>query len=140
MEWQGRVYTGATQISLETLRAMVLVNGAAIIASVSILSGLDDTSPTSMLYVTKLTIFSCSISLVMLSIGHAINFEISTDCAARVRGTLVGNPRHSKLYAIGRYLERYMEPKQKIAAYFIYGSIIVFGFNALISSLILISI
>ncbi|MER9950318.1 hypothetical protein [Mesorhizobium sp. M0047] len=137
LEWSNRNYDYIREISIEALRSMVLVNGAAIIAALTVLSGQIDHPWSAAVLVAKLTVFTSVVSLLMIAAGHALLFQRVGDVTGRVRGVLIGNTKHHKLYAVGRYLRRYVDPQIGMANILIYGSIIVFGMSALICSFIL---
>lgn len=136
-EWSERQYTFYGNVSLEALRSMVLINGAAILASLAVLSGQIVSPSHAAVIVSKATVFTSVISLLLMATGHSILFARVSDANSRIRGVLNGNPRHRRLYAISRYLRRYVDPVLEIANYCIYGSIGIFGLSALICSIIL---
>lgn len=138
LEWHSEVKSHGLQIAIESLRAMVLVNGAAIIAAIAVLSGEIPKPQQAIIWVSKSTILSSSISIIMLAAGHAWTFEITNRMGNKVRGVLVGHPRHSKLYAISRYLRRFMDSKLRWATLLIYGAIAIFGLNALFAAIFLV--
>jgi len=140
IEHQQIAYSDNSKLRIEALRAMVLVTGAAIIASISILTSDISKLSYEVIFVAKSTIFSSSISLIMTAIGHAMSAEINILAAATVRGVLVGFTDQRRILALHRYIQRYMMPNLKIAQYFIYGAIGLFGFSALVSAIVLISI
>jgi len=139
-EWTKSSTEHGGRISIEALRSMVLVDGAAIIASLAVLSGQVPHPHPMAVTVAKVTVFTSIASLLMMAAGHALIFETLNSVVGRVRGALVGHPKHKRLFAISRYLRRYSDPKMKVANVLIYGSIAVFGISALISSLLLLCV
>lgn len=137
MEWSDRSYKYFEDLSLEALRSMVLINGAAIIAALTVLSGQISQPWPAAVLVAKLTVFTSVISLLMMGAGHSFLFLRISDLVGTVRGMLVGHTKHHKLYAVGRYLRRYADRFIKLANAMIFGSIVVFGLSALFSALIL---
>ncbi|ANN58682.1 hypothetical protein A9174_19320 [Mesorhizobium loti NZP2037] len=136
-EWSERSYSYFSDLSLEALRSMVLVNGAAVIAALAVLSGQIAQPWHAAVLVAKLTVFTSIVSLLMMAAGHALLFLRMNELVSRIRGVLVGNAKHHKLYAIGRYLRKFATPTAHLANVLIFGSIIVFGISAFFSALIL---
>lgn len=136
-EWENRSHLHISNVSLESLRSMVLVNGAAIVAALAVISGQVGNPWPPAVLVAKITIFTSVLSLLMMATGHAILVERVGDIAGRVRSVLVGNARHGRLYALHRYLRRYFNRAGTWATALIYGSISVFGISAMISACIL---
>lgn len=136
-EWTERSYTYFSDLSLEALRSMVLIDGAAIIAALAVLSGQITKPWYAAVLVAKLTIFTSVTSLLMMGVGHSMLFLRMNDVVGRVRGVLVGNTKHNKLYAIPRYIKRHGEPTMQLANLLIFGSIAVFGMSGFLSALIL---
>ncbi|MES0108371.1 hypothetical protein [Mesorhizobium sp. M0013] len=136
-EWTERSYKHIGELSLEALRSMVLIDGAAIIASLAVLSGQISSPWHAAVLVAKLTVFTSVVSLLMMGAGHSLITLKVGDLVGRIRGVLVGNTKHNKLYAVPRYLSRYLDPYGRIANLLIYGSISVFGISAFISAIIL---
>jgi hypothetical protein len=137
-EWHRDVKSHLLNLSLEALRAMILLNGAAIITSITILSGEVIKPSNDAAIASRVAILGCVFSLVMMASGQAALARRLDHMANTVRGVLIGHPRHRRIYAIGRYVERNMRRVSKFAEAMIYGSIFVFGLTALISAIILI--
>ncbi|TPN54292.1 hypothetical protein FJ976_08740 [Mesorhizobium sp. B1-1-9] len=136
-EWADRGYKYFGDLSLEALRSMVLINGAAIIAALAVLSGQISQPWHAAVLVAKITVFTSVVSLLMMGAGHSLLSLRMGDLLGTVRGILVGNAKHPKLYAVSRYLRRFMDPYIRLANALIYGSIVVFSLSALISACIL---
>ncbi|WP_313526393.1 hypothetical protein [Shinella sp.] len=137
-EWLDRNYTGMANLSMEALRSMVLIDGASILACLTLLSGQVSKPNPDAVLAAKVMIFFSIISLVMMALGHIIGFMRMDDVASRVRGAIVGHVRHRRLYAISRYLRRHLDRVLLLSNALIYGSIFVFALSALISAIILI--
>ncbi|AZO15097.1 hypothetical protein EJ069_10360 [Mesorhizobium sp. M2A.F.Ca.ET.043.05.1.1] len=136
-EWTERSFTYFSDVSLEALKSMVLIDGAAIIAALTVLSGQIAQPWPAAVLVSKLTVFTSVTSLLMMGAGHSVLFLRMSDLVSQVRSILIGNTKHHKLYAIPRYLKRYADPATKLANTLIFGSIAVFGISAFLSALIL---
>ncbi|UCI32534.1 hypothetical protein [Mesorhizobium sp. B4-1-4] len=136
-EWTERSYTYFSDVSLEALKSMVLIDGAAIIAALTVLSGQIAQPWHAAVLVAKLTVFTSVVSLLMMGIGHSVLFLRMDELVSRVRSVLIGHTKHNKLYAIPRYLKRYGHPATQLANLLIFGSIAVFGISAFFSALIL---
>lgn len=139
-EWESRAHTHISGVSLEALRSMVLVNGAAIIAALAVLTGQVSAPPPIVITVAKVTVFSSVVSILMLATGHALLVDRIGNTSTRIRAIMVGNVRHSRLYAISRYLRRYLNPRIDLANALIYGSIAVFALSAFICALMLLAV
>lgn len=136
-EWHERNASSLTQLSLEALRGMILIDGASILACLTLLSGqISEPNPSAVLG-AKLMLICSIISLCMMAAGHLIGFMRLDDVGSRVRGVLIGHTRHRRLYAIGRYLRKHLDPVIELSNALIYGSIIVFAASAFVSALIL---
>lgn len=137
-EWLERNYAGMANLSIESLRSMVLIDGASILACLTLLSGqIAKPNPDAVL-AAKVMLFCSILSLVLLALGHLIGFMRMSDVASRVRGVIVGHVRHRRLYAISRYVGRHLDRALVLSNALIYGSIFVFAASALISAFILI--
>lgn len=136
-DWSEKNYGFLANVSLEALRSMVLVNGAAIIAALTVLSGQITEPSQSALIVSKLTVFTSVLSLILMAIGHSVLFIKMDSATSYIRGRITGPMRHSKLFAVNRFLRRYLEKPLQIANGLIFGSIAVFGLSAFISAVIL---
>ena len=137
-EWHDRTQAGMVQLSLEALRSMILVDGAAILACLTLLSGQVEHPNPSAILAAKVMLFCAILSMVMMGGGHAVGYMRMAELTNRVRGKLVGHMRHRRLYAIGRYLTRYLDRVIDISNGLIYGSIFVFAFSAFICAFIVI--
>lgn len=137
MQWEERTSTALANLSLEALRAMIIVNGAAIIASLAVLSGQVSDPTDAAIRVAKVTVVCSVVSLMMMGLGHAIIWLRGSELAGRIRATLIGNVRHSRLIAIWRYTRRHGSGLINLANALIFGSIGVFGLSAIVSALIL---
>lgn len=137
-EWHERQQGTMVQIGLEALRSMIIVNGAAILACLTLLSGQIEHPRPSALLAAKVMLLCAILSLTMNAAGHAYSYARTAEVTSRVRGALVGHLRHRRLYAIGRYMRWYLDPVIERSNALIYGSIFVFALSALISALIII--
>lgn len=137
-EWHDQGSSSLVQLSLEALRSMILVNGAAILACLTLLSGQIEKPNPSAVLAAKLMLFSAILSMTMMAGGHLLGSIRMLEVTGRVRGALVGHIRHRKLYAIGRYLRRHLDPVIEKSNGLIYASIFVFAFSAFIASVIVI--
>lgn len=137
-EWHDQSERSLTQLSLEALRSMILVNGAAILACLTLLSGQVEKPNPSALLAAKFMLFCAVLSMTMMAGGHLLSSIRMLELTSRVRGALVGHIRHRRLYAIGRYLRRYLDPVIEKSNGLIYGSIFVFAFSAFTCSFIVI--
>lgn len=136
-EWHERNANSLSDLSLEALRGMILINGATILACLTLLSGqINKPNPSAVLGARVMLICSI-ISLFMMAAGHLIGYIRAADVGSKVRGVLVGHTRHSRLYAINRYLRRNLNPVLDLSNGLIYGSIFVFAASALIAAIIL---
>lgn len=137
-EWHERSIANMNQLAFEALRGMILVNGATILACLTLLSGQIENPVPSAVLAAKVMVFSAILSLLLMVLGHTLAFARIDEVEGKVHGVLVGIAKHGKLYAISRYLRRYLDPIIKISSALIYGSIFVFAFSAFVSTLILI--
>lgn len=137
-EWHERGMGSLVQLSLEALRSMVLVNGAAILACLTVLSGQVEKPNPSVLLAAKIMLFSAVLSMLLMGGGHLLASIRMLGATSRVRGILIGHVRHRKLYAIGRYLQRYLDPIIEKANALIYSSIFVFAFSSFICAIIVV--
>lgn len=137
-EWYERSVGSLLQLSMEALRSMILVNGAAILACLTLLSGQIEKPSASAVLAAKIMLFCAIISMCLIAGGHLIASMRMLDVTSRVRGALVGHIRHRRLYAISRYLRRYLDPTTEWANSLIYASIFVFAFSSLICALIVV--
>jgi hypothetical protein len=138
MEWHQRTLKGMMDLSLETLKSMVILNGAAMLASLTVLSGQISSATQGAKIAAKCTMLFAILSITMLAVGHMIIFARSNDVQARVRGVLFGSVRHHKLYAISRYVRRYLDRYAAIGNALIYGSVVVFALGSGIAAIVLI--
>lgn len=137
-EWHERSVGSLVQLSLEALRSMILVNGAAILACLTLLSGQVEKPNPSALLAAKIMLFSAILSMALMAAGHLMGSIRMLDMTSRVRGVLVGHVRHRRLYAISRYLVRNLDPVIEKANALIYASIFVFAFSAFVCAFIVI--
>ncbi|RVK16201.1 hypothetical protein CN138_29890 [Sinorhizobium meliloti] len=137
-EWHERSITHGGQVSLEALRGMILINGASILACLTILSGQVTQPNPSALLAAKIMVFCNVLSLLMMAGGQVICFHQLFEVIGKVRGALVGNTRHRKLYAVSRYLKRHLDPALVWGNALIYGSIFVFAISSFLCALILV--
>lgn len=137
-EWHERTVADISKLSMEALRGMIVVNGAAILASLTLLSGQISRPNPSAVLAAKIMVFCSILSLVMMAGGHLLIFMRVIEMTGRVRGVLVGHTRHRKLYAVSRFLKKHMDPIVDKANALIYGSIFVFSFSALVAACILV--
>lgn len=137
-EWHERASQNMSGLSFEALRGMILVDGAAILACLTLLSGQIEHPNKSAIIAAKVMLLLSIVSLLMMVAGHSIAFLRANDVVNRVRGTLVGFSRHKKLYAVSRYLRRYFDRTLEIGNALVFGSIFVFALGAAISAIILI--
>ncbi|WP_075289886.1 hypothetical protein [Pararhizobium arenae] len=138
-EWLDRNYSGMANLALEALRSMVLINGASILACLTLLSGQISTPSPAAVLAAKVMIFFSIVSLIMMAGGHVMAFVQVEGVASRVRGVMVGHMRHRRLYAVSRYVDRFLNRALVWSSALIYGSIFLFAFSALISAIILIT-
>lgn len=136
-KWSENSTLHFSSISLEALRSVLLINGAAIIAALAVLTGQIDAPRVSAITSAKITTVTSVVSMVLMATGHAILWDRMSSMAGRVRSAIIGTPRHRRVYAVSRYLRRHLDPVTKIANGLIYCSIIVFAASALVCSLIL---
>ncbi|WP_107339339.1 hypothetical protein [Agrobacterium pusense] len=136
-EWHDRSVTALEQLALETLRSMVIVNGAAILACLTILSGQIDRPNPSAVLAAKIMLFGAIISLAMIAGGHLISSMRMIEVTSRIRAVLVGHVRHRRLYSIFRYTRRFLNPTIDTSNALIYGSIFVFAASAVVCAVIL---
>ena len=129
--------TYANEVSLEALRAMIIINGAAIIACLTLLSGQVENPTPAAITVAKITVVASIISLIMMALGHAIQHMYVSSVYIGIAGKVLGQPRHKRLWAIPRYTRRYTGRAGRWSEALIYGSIFVFGLDAIICALIL---
>ncbi|MNV61458.1 hypothetical protein D3C71_1539670 [compost metagenome] len=137
-EWHDQSAASLVQLSLEALRSMILVNGAAILACLTLLSGQIEKPNPSAILAAKIMLLCAILSMVMMAGGHFVSSARMLELTSRVRSALIGHIRHRKLYAIGRYTRRYLNPVVDRANALIYGSIVVFAFSAFVCTFILI--
>lgn len=135
--WVTRSYTAMNNLSLEALRSVILLNGAAIIAALTILSGQISKPTQSATIAARATIVFAVLSIVMMAAGHLLSYMRGVEVVSRVEGALLGNVKHDKVYAISRYLRRHLTPVMVVAHWLIYGSIVVFAIGATVSAFIL---
>lgn len=137
-EWHDQSTGSLVQLSLEALRSMILVNGAAILACLTLLSGQVEKPNPSAVLAAKIMLFCAVLSMMMMAAGHLWGSIKMLAVTGRVRGALVGNIRHRRLYAITRYLRRHLDPAIDKANGLIYGSMFVFGVSAVVCALVVI--
>ncbi|MGM4981855.1 hypothetical protein [Rhizobium sp. 11_C7_N12_5] len=138
-EWHEQTRKHMGDLSLEALRSMVLLNGAAVLASLAVLTG-QITAPTHGARIAaSCTILFSIASIIMLALGHLLQFMRTNVIQAEIRGVLVGHVKHSKLYAIGRYTRRFLDPIVNIGNILIYSSIFAFAFGSALAAIVLIS-
>ena len=135
--WTENSTTHFSNISLEALRSIILLNGAAIIAALAVLTGQITTPRVSAILTAKITTVTSVVSMVMMATGHAILWDRMSNVVGQVRNSIVGSPRHRRVYSVGRYLRRHLNPITNWANGLIYGSIVVFAASALVCALIL---
>lgn len=133
-EWYQNTIQDNSTLRVESLRAMVLVNGAAIIACFTVISGGVSNFPQITIYVAKWTILVSAISLILTAIGHAVSAEYNILAAGKVKSALIGHTNHKKLYSLSRYIQRFYQKPIRISQYCVYGAIILFGANAFVSA------
>ncbi|MGR9441714.1 hypothetical protein [Rhizobium leguminosarum] len=138
-DWCANTEKGMLSLSIEVLKSMVLLNGAAILASLAVLSGQISSPTHGAMIAAKCTILFSVVSLIMLAIGHGVMFLRAVEVQAKVRGALLGNTNHSKLYAIGRYLGRHLNPIIDVGNALIFGSVGVFALGSFIGAIVLIA-
>lgn len=138
IEWCDTNTKSMSELSLEALKSMVILDGAAILAALAVLSGQISTPTHAAQIASKCTILFSVVSLIMMAAGHSILFLRIGDLLVRVRSTLLGNANHAKLYAIGRYLQRHLNPLIDVANGLIFGSIIVFAMGSFIAAMVLV--
>lgn len=126
-----------SSVSLEALRSVLLLNGAAIIADLAVLTGQIDDPRSGAVFAAKITTLTSVVSMIMMATGHALLWDRMSYVLGRVRSAIIGTPRHRRVYAVGRYLGRHLDPVTRVANALIYGSIIVFAGSALVCALIL---
>lgn len=136
-EWHDRSAAALEQLALETLRSMVIVNGAAILACLTILSGQIDKPNPSAVLAAKIMLFGAIISLGMIAGGHLVSSVRMIEVSSRIRAVLVGHIRHRRLYSIHRYTRRYLNRSIDRSNALIYGSIFVFAASAVVCAIIL---
>lgn len=136
-EWHDRSVGALQQLALETLRSMVLVNGAAILACLTILSGQIDKPNPSAVLAAKIMLFGAILSLGMTAGGHLVSSVRMIEITSRIRAVLVGHVRHRRLYSIIRYTRRYLDRSIDVSNAMIYTSIFVFAASATVCAVIL---
>lgn len=135
--WTENSTTHFSNISLEALRSILLLNGAAIIAALAVLTGQISTPRASAILTAKITTITSVVSMIMMATGHAILWDRMSNMVGQVRNSIVGSPRHRRVYSVSRYLRRHLDPVSKWANGLIYGSIVVFAASAFVCALIL---
>lgn len=136
-QWSENTTTHFSNISLEALRSILLINGAAIIAALAVLTGQIDMPRSSAIISAKITTITSVISMIMVSTGHAILWDRISYMLGKVRNAVIGTPRHRRVYSVSRYLRRHLDPVTRISNALIYGSIVVFAASALLCAFIL---
>ncbi|WP_127143247.1 hypothetical protein [Pelagibacterium montanilacus] len=136
-KWTDTTTSHFSNISLEALRSTLLLNGAAIIASLSVLTGQIDTPRDSAILTAKITTITSVVSMIMMASGHAILWDRISKTIGQVRSSILGSPRHRRVYSVSRYLRRHLDPVTNWANALIYGSIVVFAGSAFACSIIL---
>ena len=138
-EWYEQTRKQMGDLSLEALRSMVLLNGAAILASLAVLTGQITTPTHGAKIAASCTILFSIASIILMAFGHLMLFIRMNMVQSQIRGALVGHVKHAKLYALGRYARRFLDPVVKKGNLLIYSSIIVFAVGSAIAALVLIS-
>ncbi|MBP1849713.1 hypothetical protein [Rhizobium halophytocola] len=137
-EWYEQRTGAMIQLSLEALRSMILLNGAAILASLTLLSGQIAAPTQSAVLAAKVMLLFSILSILINGSGHLLGAITMNEVTSRIRGVFVGHIRHAKLYAISRYLRRHLEPRVKVANGLIYSSIFIFAVGAAASGVIIV--
>jgi hypothetical protein len=125
-----------SEISLEGLRSMILIHGAAVIAALGVISGQVGAPNQQLALAAKVMVTFSLCGLFATAIGFMIIFAYGSEATWSVRWKMVRPIRHRRLYAMGRYIRVYFGRKARFGNYFAYGSILMFIIGASISLII----
>lgn len=137
MNWTNEVGGYARSCAIEGFKSLLIVNGATIIASLGALSGEYIAKTDCVIIAAKISLLTGIIGLSLAGIGQARIIYVLGNFFPKVRANLL-RKRRRRLYAIGRYLERFFDPKINFAEYIMYSSLVVFILGAIVSGLILV--
>ncbi|MEO9530574.1 hypothetical protein [Roseibium sp.] len=117
----------SSKILVEAFKAIVLLNGAALIAAISFVSGQISNPEFHVQLAAKMILIFCFVSLVFACIGFSLLHSISHGISNEYKGRTFRPYVHAKIESIGDEVERYLSARGLFVNFFIYGSIILFG-------------
>jgi hypothetical protein len=129
-----KAYIG--DISLEALRSLVLVNGAAILGALALISS--SSVPSTLDVAAKILVGFCVVSLLAGVSGYLTIFLYVDSGTVNIEKFLIRPIKHKRLNSLFRYNRRYFWPGQWLGNVLVYASIGCFAVGAGISAVVLI--
>lgn len=117
----------SNRVSIEALKAIIILNGAAMIAAITILSGEVAGASFEVKVAAKFILVFCFVSLVSVSVGYALMHRLALELSNEFKGRAFKPLNHKKLFNISEDMDRYIGIKGIVIDVLIYGSIVLFA-------------
>jgi len=132
----GREYL--TGISLEGLRSIVLIHGATILATLTVVSG-QIAAPAPHVMIAAKTMFSFSVVGLAVGVaGYSLIYAILDQAVNSIDPRLIRPMKHERYRSLYRYRTRFFARKAKLPEFLIYASIGAFIIGSILSCMILV--
>lgn len=117
----------SSKILVEAFKAIVILNGAALIAAISFVSGQISDPELHVQLAAKMILVFCFLSLISACIGFSLLHSMSHGLSNEYKGRTFKPYVHKTLEEMGDDIEAYIGVRGLLVNIFIYGSIILFS-------------
>jgi hypothetical protein len=138
-DWAKAQRAFGDEIGIEGLRSMVILNGAAVLAALAVISGQIASPGATVVLAAKVMVTFALAGLVSTAVGYAILHWVTLETEMAVTQRLVGPSRYRRLRGLSRYLRRYYRGPMKAGNVLALGAIGLFVVGAFFSLVILLS-